>query len=183
MSYSGDHETSDLCPYAFEKGTQGSAGRAALQRRLRPASLPDTLGECPWRDRAPDSRKSWVRFADGARRHPRLRPARGGCPARGLLAPQANPQRFRRRANGSSRRALAPLSQGVRQGQHLVDLGDGSTGEFRGRDNPEEGERGDHPRYLGAPRQGLAAGQAMDRERWIESPDPEYARKKGIEIG
>src|SRR5215208_8358068 len=52
MSYSGDHETSHLCPYTFEKGAQGSAGRAALQRRLRPASLPDTLGERRWRDHA-----------------------------------------------------------------------------------------------------------------------------------
>src|SRR4051812_40262988 len=25
MSYSGDHETSHLCPYTFEKGAQGSA--------------------------------------------------------------------------------------------------------------------------------------------------------------
>src|SRR5215212_10893736 len=61
MSYSGDHETSHLCPYTFEKGAQGSAGRAAFQRRLRPASLPDTPGERRWRERAADSRKSWVR--------------------------------------------------------------------------------------------------------------------------
>ena len=114
MSYSSDHETSHLCPYTFEKGAQGSAGRAALQRRLRPASLPDTPGERPWRDRAADSRKSWVRFADGARRYPRLQPARGGCPGCGLLTPKANSHRFRQRANRSSQRALTPLSQGVR---------------------------------------------------------------------
>ena len=52
MSYSGDHETSHLCSYTFEKGAQGFAGRPALQRRLRPASLPDTPGERPGRDRA-----------------------------------------------------------------------------------------------------------------------------------
>src|SRR5215217_4594425 len=114
MSYSSDHETSHLCPYTFEKGAQGSAGRAALQRRLRPASLPDTPGERPWRDRAADSRKSWVRFADAARRYPRLQPARGGCPGCGLLTPKANSHRFRQRANRSSQRALTPLSQGVR---------------------------------------------------------------------
>src|SRR5215210_1589295 len=130
MSYSGDHETSHLCPYTFEKGAQGSAGRAALQRRLRLAALPDTLGERPWRDRAADSRKSWVRFADGARCYPRLQPARGGCPGCGLLTPQANPHRFLQRANRSSQRALTPLSQGVRQRQYLVDLADGSTGKF-----------------------------------------------------
>jgi hypothetical protein len=60
-----------------------------------------------------------------------------------------------------------------------VDACDGSRGEFRGGDNPKEGYRGETVR---ATLERL--GKSWQRAKgWIESPDPEYARKKGIETG
>jgi hypothetical protein len=55
MGYNKFHETTNLCPPAF-KGREGATGgRPALQRRLRPASLPDSVSERSRRTTAADS--------------------------------------------------------------------------------------------------------------------------------
>ncbi len=44
MSYSGSHETSNICTFAFEKGARGSRSGTTLQRRFRDAPMPDPSG-------------------------------------------------------------------------------------------------------------------------------------------
>jgi hypothetical protein len=76
---------------------------------------------------------------------------------------------------------VAPLSEGVWQADEPVDTGVCSGGEFRGGPHRETGERGDHP---SDPGESSARSALWKRaKRWIESPDPEYARKKGLSSG
>ena len=73
MSYSCFHETSNLCTFAFGKRAREPRSGAALQRRLRFAPVPDPSGKLPRAFSSEDRPESWMRFADGPQRHPRLR--------------------------------------------------------------------------------------------------------------
>src|SRR5215208_3260993 len=157
MSYSSAHETSYLRSYAFEGGARGPGGRVALLRCLRPQALPDPSRQCPPRASAWHSRKSRVRLPDGAQRHPCLRPE----------------------GVGGFTRDAPPQPQEVRQTKQPVDLTDGRRGQLRGRHNREAAQWREHPGETLA-RLGVRWERA---KRWMESPDPQYARKKGLEIG
>ena len=60
MSYSSPHETSNLRSETLGRETRGSASGAALQRRFRPAPIPDTPGEFSRRVPAQDRRDSGI---------------------------------------------------------------------------------------------------------------------------
>src|SRR5215208_1012573 len=179
MSYSSAHETSDLRTYACKGGARGPGGRVALLRCLRPQALPDPSRQCPPRASASDRRKSRVRLPDGAQRHPCLRREGPRRPPSGLLASQRSPRRLRREGIGGFRRDAPPQPQEVRQTKQPVDLTDG-----RREVSFEEGIT-QRPVSGETIRATLARlGVRWERaKRWMESPDPQYARKKGLEIG
>src|SRR3712207_8321224 len=89
MGYSVLHETSNLCSGTLGKGARGFGSRAALQRRLRSAPMPDPSGELSWALSSEDSQEFGMRLADGKERHPRLQRAWARRPNPRLLAPQA----------------------------------------------------------------------------------------------
>src|SRR3712207_8834504 len=113
MGYDGFHETTNLCPPAFTEREGATGGRSALQRRLRPASLPDSVSECSRRTPTTDSPLFGLRVADGAQRHPRVQPERSQSPHTWLLKTQAHPRRFRRGECRCSQGTPAPLSEEV----------------------------------------------------------------------
>jgi hypothetical protein len=179
IGYSSAHETSHLRTYTFKEGAPGSGGRVALQRCLRPASLPDPFGQRPGRTCAPDSRKSRVWLPDGAQN------AIHDFDEHGLGALQA----------GSSRPEEVHAAFDAGEAESLRQMLHHHPSEFR-----KEGtfwtlsmaaevsfEEGLTERRVSGEtiRATLARlGVRWQRaKRWMESPDPEYARKKGIEIG
>src|SRR5215208_4781222 len=100
-------------------------------------------------------------------------------PPSGLLASQRSPRRLRRERVGGFTPDAPPRPQEVRQTKQPVDLTDGRRGQLRGRHNIEAGQWREHPGETLA-RLGVRWERA---KRWMESPDPQYARKKGLEIG
>src|SRR5919205_2397810 len=135
MSYSSVHETSDLRTYAFKEGARGPAGRVALQRCLRPQTLPDPFGQLPPRTCPSDSRESRVWLAGGAQRHPRVRREGSRSPRSWLLASQRGPLSLRREWGRVPTADAPPPPPRVRQRGHLLDAFDGRLSELRGRYN------------------------------------------------
>src|SRR3712207_35201 len=180
MGYSVLHETSNLCSGTLGKGARGFGSRAALQRRLRSAPMPDPSGELSWALSSEDSQEFGMRLADGKERHPRLQRAWARRPNPRLLAPQARVRRFRPRERRSSQGDAPPPSERVRVREQPVDARDGRTGRLRGGTHPGARLGGDHPGYFVA-----SSGGEMDASprRWITSPDPLYERKKGGATG
>src|SRR5215203_3447170 len=178
MSYSSAHETSDLRSYAFEGGARGPGGRVTLQRCLCPQALPDPFGQLPPRTPASDSRESRVRLPDGAQRHPCLQ--REG-PWR-LRAGSSRPRELHSAFDESGSEALRemlhqdPRQYGKPSGLWTLRMAAEVSFEEGITERPVSGE---------TIRATLARlGVCWERaKRWMESPDPEYARKKGLEIG
>src|SRR5215204_4831637 len=163
MGYSVPHETSHFCSGTVGKRARTARSRTALEGLLCDAPMPDTSGQRPRRVSPEDSRKSWMRLANGEERHPSLQRARSRRPRPRLLAPQARPCRFRR----EERRVLAgdapPLAEGVRARFESLDIGDGRRGGLRGGADGRARLGGDHPGYLVAPPfREVDAGQAVD---------------------
>jgi hypothetical protein len=175
MSYSGLHETSNLCTFAFGKGAREPRGGAALQRFLRDAPMPDTFGKLSRTIPSKDRPEFGMRLADGQERHPRLQRSRPSRPHAWILAPQVRPCRFRRRERRGSQRDAPPLAEGVWIRQHeSVDFGDGRRSRFRGGTHTKASLRGDHPGDSGAPpRSSMDASQAVDH-----LPRPPLRKKK-----
>src|SRR5215208_6032659 len=130
MSYSSAHETSNLRSYTLEEGAPRARSRVALLPCLRPPSLPDPFSQLPRRTCASDSRKSRVRFPNGAQCHPRLQRAWSRRTHARLLAPQGGPRRLRREWDRGTTRAPAPESEELRQREHLLDPCDGRRSEL-----------------------------------------------------
>ena len=128
MSYSSFHETSNFCPGTVEKGARTARSRAALQRCLRDASLPDPFGQRPRTVSPEDSRKPRMRLPNGAQCHPSLQRARPRRPRPRLLATQARPRRFRRERRRGPQADAPPLPEGVRAQLEPVDFGYGRRG-------------------------------------------------------
>jgi hypothetical protein len=176
MSYSGTHETSNLHMFVVARGAPEPRGRAALQRCLRPAPIPDTSRKCSWTIPAQDSRESGMRLADGAQRYPRLQRAWPRCAGGALLPPEACPRSFRGGELRSSQGAVlhhSPREFGKQRS--LWTLEDIAEVSF------EEGltDRRVSGETIRATLSRL--GVRWERaKRWIESPDPEYERKKGL---
>ena len=95
MRYSCFHEATNFRSGTVGKGARTARSRAALQGRLRDASLPDPSGQRPRTVSPEDSRKPRMCLANGEECHPSLQRARPRRPRRRLLAPQARPRRFR----------------------------------------------------------------------------------------
>ena len=175
MGYSFLHETSNLCSGTVEKGARTARSRAALQRCLRDAPLPDPPGERPRRVSSEDSPKPRMRLANGQERHPRLQREGPRRPHPWLLSPEASTRRLR----PEERRGLAGrCSTALR----------GSSGASRAfglwrwpprspsrRDSPTERVSGETIR---ATLSRLLGVRWMRAKRWITSPDPLYERKK-----
>src|SRR5215213_1159018 len=179
MSYSSAHETSDLRTYACKGGARGPGGRVALLRCLRPQALPDPSRQCPPRASASDRRKSRVRLPDGAQRHPCLRREGPRRPPSGLLASQRSPRRLRREGVGgftpdAPRQMLHhnPRNYGKQSSLWTLRMAAEVSFEEGITQGPVSGE---------TIRATLARlGVRWERaKRWMESPDPQYARKKG----
>ena len=179
MRYGSGHETSDLRTYAFKGGARGVGSRAALLRCLRPSSLPDSSSQCSWRVSASDSREFALRIEDGQKRHPRLQREGLGCPDRGLFTPQRPTHRLR---CGHGAEALREI---LHQDPRNVAKEDTFwTLEYAAEVSFEEGLT--NRRVSGETIRATLARMGVRWERakrWIESPDPEYARKKGLETG
>ena len=179
MSYSSVHETSDLRSYTLKGGARGSGGWVALLRCLRPQALPDPSGQRPGRAPASDSRKSRVWLPDGAQRHPRLQ--REG-PWRVLQAGSSRPREVHAAFDESGSETLReilhhePRKYGKQSSlwtprmAALVSFEEGLT---------ERQVSGETIRATLA-RLGVRWERA---KRWVESPDPGYARKKWLETG
>ena len=179
MSYSSAHETSNLRTYAFKEGAQSSGGRVALQRCLRPQALPDPSGQFKGRACASDSRKSRVRLTDGAQRHPRLQRAWPCCLDARLLASQGGPRRLRR-GRGRVPEADAPPPAPSEFGKEGAFWTLAMAAEVSFEEGISERRVSGETVRATLARLGVRWQRA---KRWMESPDPEYARKKGIEIG
>ena len=179
MSYGNEHETSYLRTYAFSGGARGARGRSSLLRSLRTPPLPDTFSQCSRRARTTDSQKPGVRTANSARRHPRLQQARAGCSQSDLLATHRGPRRLRRAECALSLRELlhrSPREFGTQS--TLWTLKDAAEVTF------EEGLTNELVSGETIRATLSRLGVRWERaKRWIESPDPEYARKKGLETG
>src|SRR5215204_5595210 len=165
MSYGSAYETSDLRSYTFKARAPRAGRRVALLRCLRPASLPDPFSQRPQRTSASDSRKSRVWLPEGAQCHPRLQREGTCCSASWLLASLRRmlhqpPSKFGKQ---STFWTLAMAAAEVSFEEGLI----------------ERQVSGETIRATLA-RLGVRWKRA---KRWIESPDPEYERKKGIEIG
>ena len=178
MSYSSAHEISNLCTYAFRGGTQGSGERVALLRCLRPPSLPDPFASARG-ERAPRIAEN---LGCGSQT---VRNTIHDFNERGLGVLQAGSSRPKEVHAAFD----AGKAESLREMLHHQPSNFGKESTFwtlamAAKVSFEEGitERqvsGETIRTTLA-RLGVRWERA---KRWIESPDPEYARKKGIEIG
>jgi hypothetical protein len=174
MGYSVRHETSNIRTFAFGKGAREPPSRAALQRRLRHAPMPDSPGERSRRVSPEDSRQSRMRLANGEERHPRLQRARTRRPHARLFAPQARVRHFRTRERRAVAADAPPLSEGVRARVELVDSGDGRRGRLRGGTDERARLGGDRSGDAFTPTWGsVDAGEALDH-----LPRPPVRKKK-----
>src|SRR5215216_1958342 len=158
--YSCLHETSNFCPGFVEKGARTARSRAALQRCLRDAPVPDPACERPRKLSSEDRRKPWVRFANGEECHTRLRREGHRRAHARLLSPQARACRIRREKRRGFKGDAPPLSEGVRTRVESVDFEEGLSEEHVS----GETVRATLSRVLGV--------RWMRAKRWITSPDP-----------
>src|SRR5215211_5484136 len=174
MSYSSFHETSNFCPGTVEKGARTARSRAALQRCLRDASLPDPFGQRPRTVSPEDSRKPRMRLPNGAQCHPSLQRARPRRPRPRLLATQARPRRFRRERRRGLRQMLhrSPREFGRNSSLWTLDMAAEVAFEEGLTEERVSGET------IRATLWRLLSVRWMRAKRWITSPDPLYERKK-----
>src|SRR5215218_3089822 len=175
MSYGNEHETSYLRTYAFSGGARGARGRSSLLRSLRTPPLPDTFSQCSRRARTTDSQKPGVRTANSARRHPRLQQARAGCSQSDLLATHRGLHAaFDEQSALSLRELLHRSPREFGRQSTLWTLKDAAEVTF------EEGLTNELVSGETIRATLSRLGVRWERaKRWIESPDPEYARKRG----
>ena len=174
MSYSNAHEASNLRTYAFEGGAQRLGGRVALLRCLRPPSLADTFSQ-PHHERSP-----WI--AENLRcGQQTVSKAIHEFNERGLDALKqgtSHPREVHAAFDEQSARALQEMLH-----QDPRKFGkDGTlwTLEYAAQVSFEKGltQRRVSAQTIRATlvRLGVRWQRA---KRWIESPDPEYERKRG----
>jgi transposase len=178
MNYSSAHETSDLRTYAFEGGARGP-GEAGLRssdafvlRRCH-ILLAGSRGERP------------PRIAENLRCGSQTaRNAIHDFDERGLdaLAPSSRPKEVHAAFDESGTEALRELLQ--RSPGTLGKEGSFWTLAMAAEMSFEEGliEREVSGETIRATLARLGVRWKLAK-RWIESPDPEYARQKGLEIG
>ncbi len=179
MSYSSGYETTHLFTYAFRRRARGVGGGLAFLRRLRPAPLPDPPFECSRRKPATDSPLS-LGCASQTVRNAIPDFNRRGLGA--LTAGSSRPKRTRAAFDEEDAEALRELLH-----HSPREFGKESTLwslEYAAEVSFEEGitqeKVGGETIRATLERLGVRWERA---KRWISSPDPEYARKKGLEIG
>jgi transposase len=180
MSYSGLHETSDLCSGTLKGGARGPGDRAALQRRFRPAPLPNLVSQRPRAVPAQD--KMAKSLGCGSQT---LRNAIHAFNERGLgalVAGSSRPKRTHAAFEEEGAEALKELlhhsPREFGKETSLWTLEDAAEVSFE--------ERLSERRVSGETIRAtlLRLGVRWERaKRWISSPDPEYARKKGLGTG
>src|SRR5918994_1800321 len=180
--YSESHETSDLRPFTFGHRKRAVANRATLLRGLRHAPSPDHPRQPQRRTRLPDSPLAGLRLPDGARCHPHDFDRRG---LDALVAGSSRPKQTHRAFDDEQGEALFALFELLHQEPRKF----GKEDTFWTLEYAAEVsfERGITQRQVSG--QTIRATLAKlgvrweQAKRWIENPDPEYARKKGLEIG
>jgi len=179
MRYGSDHETSNLHPYTFKEGAQGLGSRAALLRCLRPSSLCQILLSSARGERPPPIAEN-LRCGSQT-----LRNAIHDFNQRGLDALVAGSSRPRRLHTAFDAHGAKALREILHQDPRNVGKEDTFwTLEYAAQVSFEEGLTA--RRVSGQTIRATLArlGVRWERaKRWIESPDPEYARKKGLASG
>src|SRR5215208_3546944 len=178
MSYSSAHEISNLCTYAFRGGTQGSGERVALLRCLRPPSLPDPFASARG-ERAPRIAENLGCGSQTVRNTIHDFNERGlGVLQAGSSRPREVHAAFDERGSEALRQMLHhnPRNYGKQSSLWTLRMAAEVSFEEGITQRPVSGE---------TIRATLARlGVRWERaKRWMESPDPQYARKKGLEIG
>ena len=178
MRYGSGHETSYLHPYAFKEGARGVGSRAAFFRCLRPSSLPDSSGQRSWGASASDSEN--LRCGSQTLRNAIHDFNRRDLDA--LIAGSSRPRRLHTAFDADGAEALRQILH-----QDPRDFGKEDTFwtlEYAAQVSFEEGLT--DRRVSGETIRATLArlGVRWERaKRWMESPDPEYARKKGLATG
>lgn len=170
------HEKTDLRASAHGRRAQPLGGRAALDRRLCPPPVPDSARQRPGRAGAAHRRHAGLRRPDGPQRHPRLRDrGAGGLLDAGGQPTQDQPAKLDDAALEKLRALLhqSPRLFGQPTGVWTlalaaeVSFAEGITAEHVSNETIRSAIK----------RLGIGWKRAT---RWITSPDPEYARKKGV---
>ena len=181
MSYSSAHETSHLRTYAFRRRSAKSLRQGCVP------PMPSSFRRCQIllaSSRGEHSPRHSPRTSDAANK-PCATPSTTSTSEDSAPSKPA-PRALGRSTPPSTRARPVPLREILHQnprnfgeGSTLLDAGDGRRSELRRRHNRKKGQRGRPSGRLCRGWGSVGSG----RRRWMESPDPEYARKKGLEIG
>jgi transposase len=178
MSYSNAHETSNLRTYAFRGGARGSGGRVALLRCLRPRRCQILLASAR-RERPPRIAENLGCGSQTVRNAIHAFNERGlGALRAGSSRPREVHAAFDQSGSEALREMLHhdPRKYGKRSSLWTLRMAAEVSFEEGITQRPVSGET----IRATLARLGVRWRRA---KRWMESPDPEYARKKGIEIG
>ena len=174
MGYSCSDETSNLCSGTVEKGARTSGSRAALQRCLRNAPMPDPPGEPPRRV-SPKIARSLGCASQTVRNAIRAFNERG---LDALTPGSSRPKRVHAAFDEKSAESLREmLHRSPREFGRESSLW---TLEMAAEAASEEGltERRVSGETVRATLSRLLSVRWMRAKRWITSPDPLYERKK-----
>jgi hypothetical protein len=179
MRYSDAHETSYLRTRTFQEGARGSGSGSALLRCFRLAPLPNPSSQLKGRAPASDSRKPRLRTADRAQCAIHEFNGRGlGALRAGSSRPREVHAAFDEDGAQALRELLHHSPREFGKQRSLWTLEDAAQVSFE-EELTERRVSGETIRATLA-RLGVRWERA---KRWIESPDPEYERKKGLSSG
>jgi hypothetical protein len=180
MVYPLGYEKTYFCASLERRRARSPGGGPPLVRCFRPPSVPNSAGQLQRRERLPDRQRPRVQPADCAQRHPRLQRARTSREAlrRGSKRPHTIHRAFDSERAEALRELLHHKPRKFGKGTSLWTLDLAADVSF------EEGLTKE--RVSGETIRATLArlGVRWERaKRWISSPDPEYARKKGGATG
>jgi transposase len=179
MRYSSDHETSNFRPYAFRRGARVPQAGPALLRFVRVAPIPDPSCQRPRRTHPPRIAEN---LGCGSQT---VRNAIHAFNAHGLDALKPRSSRPRHLRTAFEEEGAKALREILHQDPRNLGKEDALwTLEYAAQVSFEQGitQRRVTGETIRATLDRL--GVRWERaKRWIESPDPEYARKKGLATG
>src|SRR5215207_9651799 len=169
------HETTDIRASFDRRRARDPEGGLALAGCLHLAPLPDTSRQRQGPKRLPDSPRPRLQPANGAQRHPRVQPegSQRGTPT-GIAPPTHRSSGFRSGGAEALREMLHQDPRGFGKDTSLWTLDLAAEVSFEAGLTTER-VSGETIRAT-LERLGVRWERA---KRWITSPDPEYARKKG----
>jgi transposase len=180
MWYNRGYEKPHLYPTAHRGRTPPDPKRGAFVRCLCLASVPDLAGQFSRRTSPRDSPPAWLRRPNRSQGDPRLQCCWVGRAARRLFTPPSPAKHVLRRRMPAITRSLASQPARLWQRARRVDLGTGSTGQFRARDHRL---RGVHRKCASSPQttqNQLEARQALDYQPRPAIPAKKNARDRLI---